>query len=123
MKLKNILAITVLSVASYSALAERTVAEYEKAMSSKGSTAAIVMRIYLNGLGEGMAWHGASAEMQGREPMYCIPETLALNRDNYVQILERRIKDQREKSPDYNIDTKYIGSELFVGMWISFPCK
>ena len=56
MKLKNILAITVLSVASYSALAERTVAEYEKAMSSKGSTAAIVMRIYLNGLGEGMAW-------------------------------------------------------------------
>jgi|TARA_B100000315_G_scaffold118294_1_gene108420 hypothetical protein len=56
-------------------------------------------------------------------PFFCPPDHLALNANNYVEILEREIQRQRE-SGNLNEDAS-VGVELilFFGLVRTFPCS
>ena len=71
--------------------------------------------IKVDGIGVGLSW--ANSIIEGN-PLYCAPNSLSLNRNNYMQILD----DEIERGDAlYDEDTP-IGLVLYMGLANTFPC-
>ena len=77
-------------------------------------------KTYIGGVGTGFAWANANLQFRGQKPLYCQPEKISLEWANYLQILDRKMKDD-----DY---LKRIPSDRFLGLVLLralqeiFPC-
>jgi hypothetical protein len=77
------------------------------------------MRAYLKGVGDGLL--AGNVDLQHyKQPMhFCPPDNVQLNEYDYVEILDRMLKD----SPNYNRPGNPIAVLLTIGLRRSFPCR
>jgi len=59
--------------------------------------------IYITGVGDGFLWANAELITRKQKPLYCQPGKLTLQADNYLEILDRKMKDHEfvEHIPSY----------------------
>ena len=76
-------------------------------------------RAYLKGVGDGLL--AGNVDLQHyKQPMhFCPPDTVQLNEYDYVDILDRMLKD----SPSYNRPGNPVAVLLTIGLRRAFPCK
>ncbi|KEQ17080.1 hypothetical protein [Endozoicomonas numazuensis] len=73
------------------------------------------LKLHINGVGQGFLW---SNNIEGRKPFYCSPGKLALNADNYMQIIDSQIPLYEKSGKDFPIEML-----LLFGLQEAFPCK
>lgn len=97
-----------------------TVEQYEEGLLSKDAMSLAIQNMYILGLGRGYSW--ANNE---KEKLFCPPESLDLNQENYVSILNRTIEVIKKHPYDYEKETKKWPIELLLllGLKETFPCK
>jgi hypothetical protein len=54
------------------------------------------LRLYFSGLQDGIEYSNAFARRAGTKPLFCAPETIALNVDNYLQFADEALTARRE---------------------------
>lgn len=89
-----------------------TVLEYE---GSKNNHPAWV-EAHINGVGQGMGWSNAVVESRLKEKLFCPPQNIALNAENYLSIIDKEIESGRWKDQDP------VELVLFMGLEKTFPC-
>jgi hypothetical protein len=98
--------------------AEVSVKDYKQRMGSSNPTVVALTKAYVRGLGEGMSWASSAAQVGGGDGLFCPPQKLALTVENYVDIIDRQIKTARG-----DVENRYIGELLIIGLQETFPCK
>lgn len=102
--------------------AEITVKDYRRIMNSKDKTQVDVLTAYLSGLGSGFSWANARTIYIGRQPLYCQPVKLAVQTDNYIDILNRQINDEAAATTEADLAERFIEQVLLDGLQKTFPC-
>jgi hypothetical protein len=84
---------------------------------AKGTPAEKIHKVYISGAGAAFDWANVKMQVAGQKPLYCPPQELALNAENYISILDREIS----KYPA----SKQTPIELILidGLIGTFPCK
>jgi hypothetical protein len=116
--------VTLLSVVALAVVdlkAEVTVKEYRTRMASRDSAVIAATRLYIKGVGEGIGWAN-NEPTTGRKPFYCPPEKLAVNLENYMDILNRQIKTLSMRLTQSQLEEAWIGLLLLKGLQEAFPC-
>jgi hypothetical protein len=116
-------AICLFALIAAQANANMTVKDYKVRMASKDTAKVAVTKVYVQGLAEGIFWVNAFIEKKGKEPLYCQPEKLVLDKENYVEILDEQIKTLSKGLPEKEWEELEIGLLLFHGLQDTFPCK
>jgi hypothetical protein len=101
--------------------AEATVKKYKAEIAANGAESN--WKLYILGLGEGFKWANAMLEVHTEAPLFCPPSKLVLGMENYVDILDRKIKDRATKSTQAELDDMPLGLLLLQGIREAFPCK
>lgn len=76
---------------------------------------------YLDGVGKGWLWANAKLDSKKQPLLFCVPPTLSLTADNYIHLIDAKIKAARaqgglnEKAP--------IELILLAALEEAFPCK
>jgi hypothetical protein len=83
------------------AKAEITVKDYRARMMS--DDAARVMKTYIKGLGDGIGWANAQANSR-KAPLFCQPRKLALDVENFVDIINRQIAAASTRLTEAKLD-------------------
>jgi hypothetical protein len=109
-----------LSVSVVQLKANTTVKQYKADLAS-GSTAASFTKVYVYGLGEGFLFANIKAT-EKKTPLYCQPDKLALSMENYVDIVDRQIKERSNRMTQAQLDEIPIAVLLFEGLQETFPC-
>jgi hypothetical protein len=97
--------------------AEITVKDYRQQMSLADRR---MLEIHMAGLGTGIAWANAQAE-RFKTPLYCPPGKLAIQTENYIDIINRKIKESSERIPASHDHTPIV-MLLLDGLMKTFPC-
>jgi hypothetical protein len=84
--------------------AEMTVKRYRVGMRSKDANVVATAKMYVKGLGDGMSWVNAAADKYTKAPIFCPPPNLGLGLENYVDIIDRQIKELSTRSTQAQID-------------------
>jgi len=101
------------SLIAVPAAAEVPLKLYDKYKNEEG------FKAYLGGVGIGFAQANIALAAEGRAPLYCQPERLALPSTGYLDILERQVKTARGTvSEDTSVEVL-----LFLGLRQTFPCR
>ena len=74
------------------------------------------LSLYVMGLGQGYYWSTSLLQHRSQTPLYCPPDKLVLNADNYLSILKGELASGAWK------DTDPVEIILFRGLEKSFPC-
>lgn len=98
-----------------------SVKTYEEMMSSNNSSDVLVVKTYVFGLGEGFTMSNTVLLGRKQESLFCPPENLPLNADNFIDILNKTI--DRYKNAGKNISEMPILILLFRGLETTFPCS
>jgi len=109
-------ALCLLIVSRSAANAEMTVSEYRQRITSTDATLVDVTKVYIKGLGEGIGWGNAEKEF------YCQPAKLALGMENFLDIIDRQIKELSTSVSAAKLDEMWIGLLLSQGLQRTFPC-
>jgi hypothetical protein len=87
------------------------------------------LQLYLKGIGEGFVWANTLLHSTERDRLYCAPEKLELNIDNYQQILESFLPNARTTFADImkrgsfkSVDDLPLGLALLLALMDAFPC-
>ncbi len=96
------------------ASAEMTVKEFRQLKSGSDEQ---VIQAFLQGAGVGIGWANSMLEDRKQMPLYCPPETLALQGDNFIDILNKQVEADKTF---LNIP---LGAVLLIGLMNTFPCK
>ncbi len=117
------LVITLLAPVFYVSAAEALDYKTYKTAKASGGVTWDYARAFVNGVGDGFLI--ANAELTGRkEPLlYCQPDSLVLNGDNLLSILNDVIKKTEENTHAPLADDAQIEAMLLVGLQHTFPCK
>jgi hypothetical protein len=91
------------------------VQEYEKLKESSK----VLIKTYVRGLGDGYLWSSIIVRGRGDAGLYCPPMRLALNAENYIQIIDEQIAN----SHDSELANTDIALILYDGLVESFPCS
>lgn len=75
---------------------------------------------YIAGLGKGYYWANSQLKHKKQARLFCQPERLFLNADNYISILNKEIK---YTDYDYTTDDTIIEVILLRGLEKTFPCS
>jgi hypothetical protein len=97
--------------------AEPRVKTYKEAIKDKGSPEYKILESIIGAMGNGMTWGNTYAEDLGGR-IYCPPDKLALNNENYMDILE----DNMDSNPTFKEDDCPLGLILIEGLIKTFPC-
>jgi hypothetical protein len=74
---------------------------------------------YIGGVGSGFSWANAwLKETRNQPPLYCVPAKLALSRENYLDILDRQVREHGDRRADTP-----VALMLLDGLVETFPCK
>jgi hypothetical protein len=82
----------------------------------------LLVKTYVKGLGEGMMIANLEAKKK-KGTLYCAPQNLAVTPDNYLNILERQIKDIGVTMPAAKVDDLPLSILLMRGLQQTFPCQ
>ena len=77
----------------------------------------LVLKTYINGVGEGYGWANVENGSAKNPLIYCQPAKLALSGLNYIDIIDRELE-----AFNYPMDTP-IEFVLLMGLKRTFPCK
>lgn len=77
------------------------------------------VKLYLGGVGSGYSWANAILRTKGEAPLYCEPTKLALQPDNYLQILNTFLS----KNPREPLQGTPIDLILGYALQDAFPCN
>lgn len=103
--------------------AEITVRDHQRSLAPEDKGVVEMEKVYVAGLGSGIfsanVWLGA----RHMPPLFCIPENLALNTENFMEILNSRIEAESKRMTQAKLDGAPIGMLLVVGLEVTFPCK
>lgn len=105
----------VVVVSSSSVQAEILLKNFDKSK-EKFSTE---VEAYITGVGSGISFANAMLSSRKLTELYCAPPNLALTYTNYMDILDREIKENKNK---YSLDTP-VEAILLVGLQKVFPCE
>lgn len=101
--------------------AQFTVKDYREF--STEDTGKLLMKTYVRGLGEGIMMANLEARKKNA-PLYCAPQNLVVNPDNYLNILERQIKElEANGMPAERLDALALSVPLMMGLDKTFPCQ
>ena len=115
--MKKILLLTLLL--SSSCFAElSTVGRYE----SMSQTDKSAMGYYIMGIGEGASWAQVYGISFNNKKLYCMPPNLAMNINNYVQLLETGIQKHKARKPN-SYQNEMIDTVLIDELISNFPCR
>jgi len=114
--MKIILIVFLMFALSLPLKAEMFLKDYEKLPLSEQEN----IKIYIYGVGIGISW--ANVKLKGPQKLYCDPQHLVMNDDNFLSILEREILYQKKVSP---LAYKEFPIEMYLlqGLIRTFPCK
>lgn len=78
-----------------------------------------ILKVYINGVGEGYSWSNSLLKDRGDEVFYCPPHKIALNADNYISIIDDKVASLgRSEAEDLP-----IALILYFGLIETFPCS
>jgi hypothetical protein len=94
------------------ASAEFTIREYKVMKRTE------IFKEYITGVGRGIYWTNMHLQQTANPPLYCQPIKLSLSADNYLDIIDRYIAENKDKvKPE-----SFIEFILLKGMIDTFPC-
>jgi hypothetical protein len=79
--------------------------------------------MYVKGLGQGYVVANGMLEERGSKPFYRPPETVALNQENYIDLIETTAGKLR--AAGRKVENEKFGVEelLMLGLQTTFPCS
>jgi hypothetical protein len=101
--------------------ADMSVKQYEKEVHSSDRNRADAIKLYVIGIGQGIAWANTAAE-KNNSPLYCQPRTFSMNGTNYIDILDKMIKTFESKTTVEELNELPVAM-LLVGLQETFPCQ
>jgi hypothetical protein len=116
-------AANVVSTPADSTGGEVTVKFFREVMGSKDTVAIDLMKAHIAGLGTGIEWALVQVIAEKGPKLYCAPERIGLDLNNYLQIIDVEIKDKQTLMPQAKLDGSPIGLVLVQGLIHTFPCK
>lgn len=87
----------------------------ESAHSPNGGT----LRIYLKGLQDGIEWSDSFLRTQGKPRVFCAPDNIALNVENYIQFIDEALLAPRDGALT---GTYPIALVLIQFLQVKMPC-
>ncbi len=82
------------------------------------------LKLYIDGMGEGISWANNLIKQLYGKKLYCQPENLALNADNYLDILDRQLKKEQKRIKSLGWkDKTVLALFLLDGLQETFPCE
>lgn len=107
-----------------------TVKQYEDTIKIKDKETQTMIKMYISGLGQGYYWANLLSKRDLKDALFCPPEEMALNFENYKNILEEEIKKTRKmilssgkKEGFKSLEETPIGMILLFGLKDTFPCS
>lgn len=79
-------------------------------------------KAYLDGVGNGWLWANAKLESKKQPLLFCVPSTLRLTADNYLGLIDAKIKAARGAQGGLN-EKAPIELILLTALEEAFPCK
>ena len=76
-------------------------------------------QIYIFGIGEGYGIANVDIEIRGQRPFFCPPDKLALNKTNYLNILDKYINSPTGQKEPSDTPLEFL---LIEGLKQTFPC-
>ncbi len=113
MKLVQILLLLAISATPWTAHA-LTIGDYKQLLKKQPDQ----VDLYINGVGVGTSWANTFNRRGGLPQLYCQPQALAMNVENYKQAIE----DEIERHPDKYSDDLPVEIALIHGLQRMFPC-
>ena len=98
------------------AAAEPTVEQY---LASRGEDRT-VLTAYIIGAQDALGWTNAALQERGDAPLFCVPERLALTRDQVVDIVDRFAAAKAEVLEE---EVMYLSLFVMFAMQDAFPCS
>ena len=95
------------------ACSEVTFKDYETVKNTKE------FRLYLGGIGEGIAWSNMVLDLRQSKKIFCQPSKSSINVENLLDILKKEID---ENGKTFKGDTP-LGLILIRGLVSTYPCK
>lgn len=90
-----------------------SVEEYRKAKSHSMSD----LKSYIEGVGKGIEWSNSTLQARGQKPLCCPPDTLLLDEEKFIRIIDRQIAKMR--NPAGSTPVELI---LLMGLADRYPC-
>ena len=79
--------------------------------------------VYLNGVGQGLGWANYWMKEHGLPPMYCQPDSLPLDGNSYLHMVDRQIEVLQQHGAGKDVLKKMSVAYLLQQALIeSFPC-
>ncbi len=75
-----------------------------------------LLKLHINGVGQGISWSNSFVENKLKEKLYCSPQKISLNTGNFMAIIDKEIDTGRWKGDDH------VEMILFFGLEKTFPC-
>ncbi len=91
-----------------------SIKEYNDARNDERSWARV--KVYLDGVGEGVSFASAALVYQRKEPLYCQPDKIVLAPEDYIKYIDTFI-DNNPISPELTIESILVRSLISA-----YPC-
>jgi hypothetical protein len=78
---------------------------------------------YISGVASGLAWANAELRSMNRQPLYCAPENLPMNFENYRDLIDGYITKLAKTVPQEKLDKFFAGGALLRALIKAFPCE
>ncbi len=83
-----------------------------------------VLKNFIDGVDYGYSWSNTFLERRGDKKLYCEPQKILLNAENYIDIIDRQIAVLKKRNfPLQAIMETPVELLLYVGLVDSFPCS
>jgi hypothetical protein len=102
--------------------AELLVKQYREQIKSTDAAVLTFVKLYVQGLGDGIIWANSEVETQMSKHLFCQPTKLALTQSNYLNILDRQIEYSKTLFTEAELEKAPIGFFLLKGLVDTFPC-
>ena len=103
--------------------AEITVGKYLEMKKDNDPQVMNVIKGYVSGIGDGALWYYVVLHMEHgiKTKVYCVPDSLELNVENYISFLDEKI-ELVKKAGKFDPDAP-IGMYIIHRLQEVFPCK
>ena len=83
-----------------------------------------VLKNFIDGVGYGYSWSNTFLERRGDKKLYCEPQKILLNAENYIDIIDTQIAVLKKRNfPLQAIMETPVELLLYIGLVDSFPCS
>lgn len=79
--------------------------------------------VYLNGVGQGFGLANFWSKRHGLQQMYCAPDSLPMDGDAYMHMVDRAIERLRPHMPKTQLDDLPVAMLLQRALIDTFPCR